>query len=160
MWPLTSICKFCNLLLILVGVVSSWSTKTKKNLWNAGVALFWLAVVAGISVLIATNIGGSSLFNPWDCSKGAWARFESSNTWKLSSLLASQLFLQIYSLLILSLSLDFSKNYPHPWQCVRAQCFLVTQRWTTELFSLYCKFVIIAEEIFYWRHFLHFFPEP
>jgi hypothetical protein len=37
---------------------------TVKNLSIAGPALFWLAVITSILVLIAINVGGSSFFNP------------------------------------------------------------------------------------------------
>lgn len=30
----------------------------------AGSALFWLGVITSIAVLIALNVGGSSIFNP------------------------------------------------------------------------------------------------
>ncbi|KAL9682526.1 hypothetical protein QQ045_014327 [Rhodiola kirilowii] len=48
-------------------VINTQPTSSSSDQGSQGLqgsVLFWLAVITGISVLIATNIGGSSIFNP------------------------------------------------------------------------------------------------
>ncbi|XP_038721457.1 tricalbin-3-like isoform X1 [Tripterygium wilfordii] len=46
------------------GSMPSDSSNSSESSSDAGSALFWLAVITSISVLIAFNIGGTSFFNP------------------------------------------------------------------------------------------------